>query len=454
MSLPPRSEKRKAGMPKTAEQCRCEALEARRLFDVSTMQVTIDSKIVEVQSTFANSIGVTFKFHDCNGTIDFVGDNLAQQSDGKRITVTGTPASLDSISLSNTTDASTISVHTAKKQVIDLPNFVSTGPMKLIDLLGTNLTDQMNILAAPKLILGNGQQANITISDAPGVPNCSIKGNSFTDTQLSTDQPISSFKVEQWVGSNASINAGVILKLTAGVVNGDITLGLTPSTAQLLKSANADTIGPGTWTVNGAVGSIKTFSTDSGWTGIFGRLDHMSVKGTASGEIDAGSMQDFKVGGDMLNMNLGLTDPFVAGTWAINSIKVTGSVINSNIDALNSVRSFTTESFNGSKLFVGLNGPTLPTETGDFTNSAELRSAKIGGRRAAQGFVNSELTAPTMGTLVIGGLTVSQSPEIVTKEIASLSVLPVIGKLFKAKHVTQESDLIVLLQPTIIIPAE
>src|SRR5580765_4168908 len=104
MQLLKRSEKPEMRKRKVAEQSRCEALESRRLFaGGQPMQVLIDTKIVEVDATLVNNLGVTFKFHDCNGTINFTGDNLAQQSTGKRITVTGTPDTLDSIDLSNTT---------------------------------------------------------------------------------------------------------------------------------------------------------------------------------------------------------------------------------------------------------------------------------------------------------------------------------------------------------------
>jgi hypothetical protein len=372
---------------KISGSCRCEALESRWLFAAGQqMQVLIDPKIVEVDASFANNLGVTFKLHDCNGAITFTGDNLAQQTTGKRITVTGTPDTLDAISLINTTKASSISVHTKGSQLIDLPSFTGTGPMKMIDISGVNLTDSMIILAAPKLVLGNGQDDSITISNAPGVFNCSIKGNNFSDTQLTCTKPISAFNVDQWAGSDASITSNGIKKFTASTVDGDFALELFPlnlpsSIVQLMKLADVDTIGPGTWTVQGAVGSIKTFSTDPGWTGTFGRLDHLMVKGTASGSLTTGQMKDLKVGGDMLNFDLSLTNPFVAGTSAINSIKIGGNVVNSNIDAVNSVRSFTADSLNNSHLFVGVGSSDLPAQASDFANTAELHSAKIGGAR-------------------------------------------------------------------------
>ncbi|HEX4795162.1 MAG TPA: hypothetical protein VH370_15310 [Humisphaera sp.] len=71
--------------------------------------------------------------------------------------------------------------------------------------------------------------------------------------------------------------------------------------------------------------------------------------------------------------------------------------------------------------------------------------------RGAGGFVNSELAAPTIGTLTLDPLTLSTTPEIATERISTLSILPSVGTLFKAHHVTQESNLIIQVQPTIII---
>jgi hypothetical protein len=397
-----------------------------------------------VTATFNNNLGLTIGLHDLSGSMVFKGNNVNEQVVGNRIEVTGTATSIQSVALSSSTRGGAVSFHTSAAGTVDVQSFTSTGPMGMLDLSDVNLTGPMHVLAAPRIVVGSGQNATIQIDDAPGLPLAKFQGGNFSNSQFTSTQPLSSLALGQWTGKNAAIDAGFVLQFKAQIVDGNVSIGLVPQ-------VNIGAIGAGTWSINGNVNRLTAGSTDTNWTAHFVNLAHLNILGAAGGSVTASTIHDVHVGGDMRNMNLSLLQPFAAKTMALSTLFVKGDIVNSSLFSQNNVGSITADGVQGSTLFVGVNGTALPSGPTGFASPAAIGLVKIGGKPTSTGFRNSLLAAEVIDQLILDPLLVSNTPEISTTKIPVLSGITTLGQLFHSRNVTSEQTLLVLLRPTIVI---
>ena len=426
----------------------CEALEPRRMMDTTSAQVLIESKFVEVNGTLSKSLGFSFHLHDVNGTMNLNGSNLAVQTSGNRINVTGVVTSIQNVALSNTTRNSSIVFRTTGSGVVDINSFTSTGPMGAIDLLDTNLTGNANIVAAPKVILGQGTQATIQVSDATNVRSSQVQLGNFSQSHFTCTQPLSSLQIGQWTGSESMITTGVALEVKAQVIDGNVTMNIAPKVAGLI---DVPTIGPGDWNIIGAVNRFIAENTAPGWAANITSINHLDISGTASGSLTSNDINTFTAS-QMNGMMLDFPALPTSRGPVLNSL-VARDIVNSHVFSENSFGSIRTDGLIDSSIFTGVIGTTaLPTEASNFINNAMIDRLWIGGRRDSTGYRNSFVAAPILGQVDLDPLLLSSFPEIATKQINDLTVIPLLGHLFKAHHVNKESQLVIFVQPTIIIP--
>lgn len=432
---------------------RCERLEPRRMMDVTSVQVAIEPRFLEVSGKLDNDLGFSFKLHDVGGTMTVLGDGVATQVVGNKVVISGRVSEIDNLALLNSTRDSSIACRMTGAGTLPVDGFSSGGPMRLIDLSDSFLFGDVKILAAPRVILGDGNAATIDIQPSPSVRSTSIEAGTFNGSQLTSSVPMS-FKADAWSGAGATFDAGVLLKFEPRVFGGDLMLHVTPQVDAILKSAHVGTIGAGHWDVRGNVGNFEADSTDINWTGNFGKIQNVKVNQLAQGTLTLQSARSFTVGGDMSGMNVTLpssSDPRAVG---IDVFSVRGDMINSSLVSPTLVRTISDGGMDSSRIFVGVSGTALPTGMADFSSSAVVQRVTVGGKDNSIGFRDSMLAAPFIRSATLVPFLVSGSPEVSTRGFDTLRVLPVLGRLFSASHVRSESQIITALRPSIIIDSQ
>ncbi|MDB5292164.1 MAG: hypothetical protein JWL69_3405 [Phycisphaerales bacterium] len=137
--------------PESSARCgRCivEPLECRRLL-TNTLQITIPAQVTSITAKDLQNVGIQFQLRDLPGTLTLTGENLAAQTVGKNVTVTGNVSQIDDLSVFNTTPASSLMVK-GPAGAIPLMSFESTGPMKMIDITHSSSTGRSTSSQRPR----------------------------------------------------------------------------------------------------------------------------------------------------------------------------------------------------------------------------------------------------------------------------------------------------------------
>jgi hypothetical protein len=389
-----------SGGPSSLGQVFFEPLETRRLM-ANTIQVQITSDVVGVSARDLQNIGINFQLKGVQGLLTLTGNNLAAQTVGKQINITGTTTAINDLSLVNETLASSIVVR-ANPDVIPLLSFETTEPMKLIDLRPLLLSGDVNVMGAPKMMLGDGSGANIHISQ--GIPSMTFSGGTFRNSQISimkvNPSASTAMNLRDLVDSHVGVD-GYLRSLTlnsatessagmsgitansAGTIKvgsdykADLTFRPTLGLRYTLSSYKAGGVTSGTWDIPGVTGSLYSRSLDSSYSGSFGAINRFSIANDFSGSLTAGSIGAATVGGNMLNGWLKLVNPYTANALDLGSLRVHNSINNFKIISNGNMGVLDTMFTYSSQIAAGLNSSYVfgqPLMPSDYTSLSYIRS--------------------------------------------------------------------------------
>ena len=381
--------------------CVAERLERRQLLS-NTVQVQITPLIATVTAQDLHNLGINMKFADLTGTLTFTGNNLAEQTAGKQVNVTGNITDV-SASFSNSTSASSFVVSSKANDVL-LDGFTSTGPMKLIDFRPLVSNGNIQMVAAPRILVGDGMNATFNVTQ--NIPLANFTGGSFTNSQFNFTAPTSSLgsnlnlkfnnltdtrlNVSPYIKSlslgsfnTTSPGSGGIAANSAGTISvasnykADFTFKPTLGLKYTLGNFRAGGTASGNWNVPGATGFASAGLFDSGFRGSFGSLAGLKVGKDFDGSLTAGSLGIGSIGGSMNGASMDFTNPFAANSWNLGSLKIANSINNSTITSSGNLGNINTMFTFGSKITAGVD-PSFsfgqPLSSSDYTSWSTIKS--------------------------------------------------------------------------------
>ncbi|MDB5172512.1 MAG: hypothetical protein JWN51_1285 [Phycisphaerales bacterium] len=384
-------------------RCIAEPLEPRRLL-TNTLQVLIVPQITAISARDLQNVGVDFQVRNLTGSLTLTGENLAAQTVGNHVNVTGAVSAIDDLSLFNTTRASSIVVK-SKAGRIPLQSFESTGPMAMIDMRPLLLNGDIHILAAPKIQFGDGAAANINVSQSiplvnfaggnfsnsqinfttatpPGaIPAVAIKLNNLTDTHLNADGFIKTLNLQSITQSTPG--AGGITANSAGTIKiasdykADLTFKPSFGLRYTLDNYRIGGTASGSWNVPGAtrMGSAGTY--DSGYRAKFDGIGTYVVGKDFSGSLTAGAMGKATIGHNMTGGTFNFTNPYAANSWNLGSLKVGNTIQNSTIKSDGSLGNIQTMFTYYSHITAGISPNYVfgqPLTNSDYTSYSYIKS--------------------------------------------------------------------------------
>ncbi|MDB5354198.1 MAG: hypothetical protein JWN24_651 [Phycisphaerales bacterium] len=392
--------------PESSARCgRCivEPLECRRLL-TNTLQITIPAQVTSITAKDLQNVGIQFQLRDLPGTLTLTGENLAAQTVGKNVTVTGNVSRIDDLSVFNTTPASSLMVK-GPAGAIPLVSFESTGPMKMIDIHPFLIDGPVNIVAAPKMQFGDGMASTINITQniplvnftggsfsnsqinfikgnsAPSIPAVMIKLNNLTDTQLNADGFIKMLNLHSITesapgASGITANSAGMFKVSADY-KANFTLKPTFGLRYTLNSYAIGGTASGTWNIPGTtrMGSANTY--DSGYSAKFDSIGTYLVTKDFSGSLTAGAIGNASIGRNMVGGTFNLTNPFAANSWNLGSLKVSNSIENSTITSQGNLGNIQTMFTYYSHIQAGINPNYVfgqPPTTDWYTSNSSIKS--------------------------------------------------------------------------------
>ncbi len=379
-----------------------EALEPRWLM-INTVQVDIPASITTISATDLQNAGINCRLKDIQGMITVTGENVAAQTAGKTITITGQTTSIDSLSIIDGSPNSSIFLR-ALGNPIPLHEIESVEVIKSIDLRGADFTGTAQLAAPRILIFGNASASTINITQS--VPSLKFTGGNFGGVQLNITPSVggvnqniimnldavtdSNFDVEEYVKSirirsalQSSPGAGSFTGNSAGSirVGGDFNYDLKFTPTLGLKYTLSDYkiggTGSGTWDIPGATKSLSANAFDNSFNGSFGSLQSFGVKTNFSGRLTAGSIGRASIGNDMFGGVFDLTNPFAANSWNLGSLRVGNTISSSHIMSNGNLGSIKTMFTFGSEITAGLKTNYVfgtPIFPADFDSQSTIRS--------------------------------------------------------------------------------
>ena len=382
--------------------CVAERLEHRRLLS-NSVQVVITPAIATVSAQDLHNLGVSMKLSDLTGMLTFTGNNLAEQTVGKQVNVTGNITDV-SAAFSNSTAASSFVVSSKASDVL-LDGFTSTGPMKLIDFRPLVTDGNVQLVAAPKILISDGMNATFNVTQT--IPSVNFTGGSFTNSQFNFSGPPSSsfgtnlllkfnnitdthFNASPYIKSltlgsfnSTSPGSGGITADSAGTISvasnykADFTFKPTLGLKYTLGSFRAGGTASGNWNVPGPSGFASAGLFDGGFRGNFGSLAGLKVGKDFDGSLTAGSLGIGSIGGSMNGASMDFTNPFAANSWNLSSLKVANSIDDSTITSSGNLGNINTMFTFGSKIAAGVDPNYIfgqPLSSSDYTSWSTIKS--------------------------------------------------------------------------------
>ena len=404
MSRPARrlNSSRLSNGPVAAGRYIAERLEQRRLL-TSIIQVQITPAVTAVHAQDLHNLPISMKFGDLTGMLTLTGENLAKQAAGKEVNVTGNITDVTSLSLANSTPASSFVVSGKANDVL-LDGFDSPGPMKLIDIRPLIANGNVQMAAAPRMLFGDAMNSTFNIPQS--VPLVNFSAGSFTNSQLNFTAPNASFgtnlllrfsnvkdsrlSIDPFLKSltagsftTTSPGSGGIAANSAGVMNfatdykADLTFHPTLNLKYTLSSFRAGGIVSGNWNVPGPSGFVSGGLFDNGFRGSFGSLAGLKVGRDFDGSLTTGSLGVGSIGGNLSGATLDFTNPFAANSWNLGSLRVHNSISGSTITSDGNLGNIATMFTFGSKITAGVDPSYVfgqPLSSSSYTSWSTIKS--------------------------------------------------------------------------------
>jgi hypothetical protein len=343
--------------------------------------------------------------------VNIDGTNVGQSATAQGILVSGTGLTLSSIGVSGTTLSSSLDILTRGRSA------VGCGPITVDGFLGalraTNVALTGNLTTssyAHQIQLASASNGTINIGPSRfGGGAVIFQIGSATNESFVSALKVNLLKANDWTsntGATQSIQAPQVQVLQVkGSFSPDLTLLGAPRGVLELTRFMAGSIDGGTWNIGGDSGAIQAGSATDWSTTFNGLVNNLTITHDLSGSIDAGTIKTLDIHGSMSNTDLQLTDPLTANGFDLNTLSVTGNIVDSTIRSIGSVGSISAASLQNSRVYAGIvnlpNGENLPMSANDIPISAQIRSLRLR-KSATATFVNSDVAAATLGSLNLG----------------------------------------------------
>ncbi|MDB5294534.1 MAG: hypothetical protein JWO31_517 [Phycisphaerales bacterium] len=402
--------------------------------DGSTVQsafaVASGAQVVQLGGDTGNS-AVTFT--DADGTVGTltlkgpgaasvrIGGTATTQAAAKgKLTVAGTGATLDLVTLTGTTAATTVTLSgKGGDKVVSLAGLSADGPLKSISAKGVALTGGLSTTGAVGAVtLGSATGATINLGGTTADAAGTLTVGAMVDSDITTNAPMKAVKLASATSTNDDPEViAAVGGLDALTVTGDLASDVVLSGDHNLRSLKVG------GTLTGDVTAHQLFA--------------VSVKGAATGSTVTATHD--------ANEYATAAEANAKANQAIGSFKVGGAMSGVSILSAGSVGSVSAGSMTDSTVFAGPTGTTLPLTLAALSSPATLGSLKtrsLAGTLVAARFLG-KLSVGTVATGT-GGQATGFAADRITQLAGTLSN----GKKLALKNADVQADATALLGTT------
>jgi len=332
-----------------------------------------------------------------SAVLHFGGDNLARAG----TVLNGSNEELESITLSDTTAATTLNITGNKVGglIASVGHVADSGSLGHLNIRNAVLDGDVSVDGAlPSINVDFAEGGTITV----GSGAVSIVGQSFVDENFSSSSPVKSIKLLQWTNSDnvAESFTGAYVKGLS--VRGNFTPGLQLSgegaNGRTLSQAKIGGAVGGTWTITGASVPLTVGTTQSDWNATFDALPSFTSKGDLIGHLTAPTIKSINVRSFIGGATITLTAPDTTDVQSIKARALSGS----SVITAGNVGSISVKLMQYSSLLAGmapLPFQTLPTTADDFVASAAIKSIVVTGGLGTGPFISNWIAASSLGSM-------------------------------------------------------
>jgi hypothetical protein len=356
------------------------------LSNVATVNVNVGVNIGNAVGddrtlTFTTGSGAATTISLNRGTVEVLFNNPATLSVDKhgRATVAGSGLEINSLEISGTNAASTLSVASKGKGALNIGGIADSTPIRTLSAPTATLSGSLSFSGVGTLQALQISDAQITVG--AGIPSgFTLLSGTVSNSTLSCALPIKLIKSTSWTSSTSGASSVSAPSVASLVTTGGFAANLTTTGGS--NSLNSVHIGGQAggqlWSVTGNARSIFVGSASSTWGGL-------AVSGNlASFTVAAGN----------------LTAPVTAGS--INSMKVAGA-ISADITTTGNLLSLQAAQLVNSVVAVGSTANSVTAATASNIGSATLGNLRLTSR-AANTFSDSSVIADVIGAVTTGSV--------------------------------------------------
>lgn len=356
-------------------------------------------------------------------TVRFAGLDLTTAPSGRTVRLTGTGVFIDAVSITGTTDRSTLSFKARGGDgLLRVNGITADGTLGAVSARPIVFTGQMAVAGTMRrLDVGQIENAALNIGGSPNDRALSLSVGSVTESDLNFGAPLASAKFGAWPGefppplpTEPDPPAGVLAAPSIGrlTVNGDFAPRLNAGSLSSAKLGGE--LSGGKWEVGGALSKLLAASVRD-WDGLAaGEVGAIRVNGSFfRGDITAARVKSIRIGEGLTGAAVTLTEAFNEMTRSLDKLTVRGGVTNLDLRSTNNVGALAFGDLFNSTIFVGVAGAeqTLPSTPADFVTNASISSVRI--KEQQNGAFRARIAARHLGTLTLGILDVDNRGETI-----------------------------------------
>ncbi len=285
-----------------------------------------------------------------------------------------------------TTDASTVTVTVVGGGPTTVGAIQVDGSLAALVAPTLTLTGNMAVTGTlgRATVAGVTGPADLTLGGTRGRPSLSL--GKVADLSVTSAAPLGTVAAKQWTAASyGTISAPSVDDLRVG--GGFAANVVLTGTKSALGSATVGSVGGGTWTAAGRIGSV-------------------AVAGDLAGSISAPSVGTIRVGGDLTGATVTLTAAAGKG-YDLSALRVGRSIVGSTVRSAGSVNAVTAGAVSDSTVLVGVADAVtaLPTAASDFSAAARLNGfAVVGGPKTPAAVSDSAVAAADIGSVRVAGV--------------------------------------------------
>ena len=352
----------------------------------------------------------------------------------------GTDLNPDQITLSGTTDRSSLLINATHSETTTVGDIQINGDLKSLTApqvtLDGNLTVTGNLTTG---ILGAASNGAATINGASTIRSFFV-GQAST-FNLTTAAPVRVLSADEWTGSS-TITAPSISTLKVGG-NFSAQLLLSNSALALNSAVFGSLLVGNPWSIAGSVKTLSAGSVAPGFAAtIGGNIASLNIAANLAGNFTAGSITNLKVRGNLSAATINLTN--TTGT-DLQSLTVGGAISASDIFSAANIDTIRATILDNSEIFAGVvSGVSgLPVSASDFASAASIGSVTVTGSHNQFAVTDSDIAAANLGKIAFGTVQIDNGSTpfgLAADQLASFSRI-VTGRRFIWKSANGLSNL-------------